>query len=125
MDKGLKFRICKEEGLYYLHVRIENKGADQLRCTAPLFLHMQKEYSLLQGSYIISKAASLENLYLAHENQRRKSGTPHTVCMASCFLTTRLQENEIYPTRYKHFLFVLKGNDSVVTCASDICNFRN
>ena len=80
MDRGLKFRICKEEGLYYLHLRIEYKGADQLRCTAPLFLQMQKKDSLLQGSYI-SKATSLENLHLAQENQWRKSGTPHTVCL--------------------------------------------
>ena len=30
MDRGLKFRICKEEGLYYLFSRQKN-GADQLR----------------------------------------------------------------------------------------------
>ena len=98
-------RVRKEEGLYYLHVRIENKGADQLRCTVPLFLHMQKDY-LLQGSYI-SKTASLENLHLAYENQRRKSGTPSTVCldgnhgvMFSYDTAARNMEghHEIYPT---------------------------
>ena len=30
MARGLKFRILKEEGMYYLCS--ENKGADQLRC---------------------------------------------------------------------------------------------
>ena len=37
MDRGLKFWIKVEEGLYYLSS--ENKGADQLRiCKKPVFL---------------------------------------------------------------------------------------
>ena len=31
MDRGLKFRIWKVEGLYYLYLYSENKGADKLR----------------------------------------------------------------------------------------------
>ena len=37
--RRLKFWIKEEEGLYY--PCSENKGADQLRSSAPLFLHMQ------------------------------------------------------------------------------------
>ena len=39
MVRGLKFRIWKVEGLFYLCS--ENKGADQLRGSALLFSHMQ------------------------------------------------------------------------------------
>ena len=40
MARGLKFRILKVGGLYYLFS--ENKGADQLRGSASLLSHMQK-----------------------------------------------------------------------------------
>ena len=48
MARGLKFRIYKEEGLYYLSS--ENKGADQLRghiCTTPIYLHICKMFVFL------------------------------------------------------------------------------
>ena len=36
MDRSLKFRIWKVEGLYYIYIYSENKGADQLSVTAKL-----------------------------------------------------------------------------------------
>ena len=51
MARGLKFWIYEEEGLYYLYLCSENKGADQLCglcfriCRKPVFSQ--------QGSYVL------------------------------------------------------------------------
>ena len=45
MSRGLKFRIYKVEGLYYLSS--ENKGADQLRghiCKTHIYSHICKMF---------------------------------------------------------------------------------
>ena len=46
MARGLKFWMLEEEKLYY--PCSENKGADQLRCSVPLFSHMQIVGFLMQ-----------------------------------------------------------------------------
>ena len=73
MARGLKFCIQKVEGLSYLCS--ENKGADQLRSSSPLFSHMQKAGFLMMAVKPHS-ALALDACFLH---------SIHSVYSVSCF----------------------------------------
>ena len=70
--RGLKFRIKKVEGLYYLCSK--KKGADQLLCNHADRLHLFFAYAKIKFSHEAAQNHALDDAY-NHLGQGTKSGT--------------------------------------------------
>ena len=57
MARGLKFRVKKEEGVYY--ICSENKGADQLRCYREADLRLCFAYAKGRFSHVVAQLKSM------------------------------------------------------------------